>query len=75
MHAYQLTPAGVQNLFGIEAAKQFGATFGVMYGRSAVVMILLHYWTLKNGQSTDEPARPESVNDENERVAGTSNSG
>jgi len=66
MHAYQLTPAGVQNLFGIEAAKQFGATFGVMYGLSAVVMILLHYWTLKNGQSTDEPARPESVNDENE---------
>jgi len=39
IHAYDLTPLGVQNKFGLAAAP----AFGVMYGLSAVLLILLHF--------------------------------
>jgi len=38
IHAYQLTPAGVQNKFGLLAAPDFA----LMYGLSAVFLVLLH---------------------------------
>jgi len=38
IHAYELTPAGVQNVFGVAAAP----TFAVMYGLSAVFLVGLH---------------------------------
>src|SRR5262245_45485333 len=38
IHAYDLTPLGVQNKFGIAAAP----AFGVMYGLSAVLLVGLH---------------------------------
>ena len=38
IHAYALTPAGVQNVFGMTAAP----TFAVMYGLSAVFLVGLH---------------------------------
>ena len=45
IHAYELTPAGVQNVFGVAAAP----TFGVMYGLSAVFLVGLH---LMGGEGT-----------------------
>jgi AGZA family xanthine/uracil permease-like MFS transporter len=39
IHAYELTPLGVQNKFGFAAAPAFGA----MYGLSAVLLIFLHF--------------------------------
>ena len=45
IHAYELTPAGVQNVFGVAAAP----TFGVMYGLSAVFLVGLH---LMGGEET-----------------------
>lgn len=39
IHAYDLTPLGVQNKFGLAAAP----AFGVMYGLSAVLLALLHF--------------------------------
>lgn len=38
IHAYTLTPAGVQNVFGLAAAP----AFGVMYGLAAVLLLGLH---------------------------------
>ena len=44
MHAYQLTPQGVQNKFGWLAAP----SFVFAYGLTAAVLIGLHYWSAKN---------------------------
>jgi AGZA family xanthine/uracil permease-like MFS transporter len=38
IHAYELTPAGVQNKFGLAAAPGFA----IMYGFSAVLLVLFH---------------------------------
>jgi AGZA family xanthine/uracil permease-like MFS transporter len=38
IHAYELTPTGVQNVFGVAAAP----TFAVMSGLSAVFLVGLH---------------------------------
>ena len=40
IHAFELTPSGVQNKFGIVAAPEFAT----MYGLSAAFLVLLHYW-------------------------------
>jgi AGZA family xanthine/uracil permease-like MFS transporter len=40
VHAYELTPSGVQNKLGIAAAPEFA----IMYGLSAALLIFLH-WT------------------------------
>ncbi|MBI3302698.1 MAG: NCS2 family permease [Deltaproteobacteria bacterium] len=39
IHAYELTPAGVQNKFGLAAAPDFA----LMYGLSAGFLVLLHF--------------------------------
>lgn len=39
IHAYELTPAGVQNKFGFMAAPEFA----LMYGLSAAFLVLLHF--------------------------------
>ncbi|MGE0820984.1 MAG: NCS2 family permease [Candidatus Binatia bacterium] len=41
IHAYELTPAGVQNKFGLMAAPDFA----IMYGISAVFLVLVHIVT------------------------------
>ncbi len=51
IHAYELTPLGVQNTFGVAAAP----AFGVMYGLSAVLLFGLHLAGRKAG------SLPESV--------------
>jgi AGZA family xanthine/uracil permease-like MFS transporter len=38
IHAYELTPVGVQNKFGLAAAP----AFAVMYGLTAVLLVLFH---------------------------------
>lgn len=38
IHAYTLTPAGVQNTFGLAAAPDFA----IMYGLSALLLVVLH---------------------------------
>lgn len=43
IHAYELTPSGVQNQFGIAAAP----AFAVMYGLSAALLVLFHVVKLK----------------------------
>jgi AGZA family xanthine/uracil permease-like MFS transporter len=45
IHAYDLTPLGVQNKFGLAAAP----AFGVMYGLSAVLLALLHFVAQRPG--------------------------
>jgi len=45
IHAYELTPLGVQNKFGIAAAPAFGA----MYGLSALLLVSLHFLGQRNG--------------------------
>jgi AGZA family xanthine/uracil permease-like MFS transporter len=45
IHAYDLTPVGVQNKFGLAAAP----AFGVMYGLSAVLLALLHFVARRPG--------------------------
>jgi AGZA family xanthine/uracil permease-like MFS transporter len=45
IHAYELTPSGVQNKFGIAAAPAFGA----MYGLSAVLLLCLHFLGRRRG--------------------------
>ena len=57
IHAYDLTPTGVHNKFGIAAAPEFA----LMYGMSAALLILLHFM----GRSrNDRPLRGASLDQE-----------
>jgi AGZA family xanthine/uracil permease-like MFS transporter len=47
IHAYDLTPSGVQNKFGIAAAPEFG----MMYGLSTVLLLLLHFTRNKDREN------------------------
>jgi AGZA family xanthine/uracil permease-like MFS transporter len=48
IHAYELTPEGVANHFGLAAAPGFGA----MYGLAAVLLVGLHFY---GRRASDEP--------------------
>lgn len=50
IHAYRLTPSGIENHFGLAAAPGFG----VMYGLGALLLAGLHF--TKAAQKTPEPA-------------------
>jgi AGZA family xanthine/uracil permease-like MFS transporter len=50
IHAYVLTPAGVENHFGLAAAPGFGA----MYALAAAVLVALHF--VPRGASLDAPS-------------------
>lgn len=65
IHAYTLTPTGVQNSFGWLAAPQFV----IGYGLTAAVMVALHWWyRSKSGEAADratsasQQTRAEPVN-------------
>lgn len=47
IHAYELTPSGVQNKFGIFAAP----AFAIMYGLGAGLLVLLHVMERSSGHS------------------------
>ncbi len=49
IHAYQLTPLGVQNKFGLTAAPEFG----IMYGLSALFLLLLYFIRGKKPELND----------------------
>jgi AGZA family xanthine/uracil permease-like MFS transporter len=57
IHAYELTPSGVQNRFGVLAAPGFA----IMYASTAVVLVLLH---LKGRGSNDAPSKVASLDRE-----------
>ncbi len=52
MHAYTLTPAGIQNKFGWMAAPQFFAGYLAV----AVILAGLHYWWKKQPKESEPPA-------------------
>jgi AGZA family xanthine/uracil permease-like MFS transporter len=52
IHAYRLTPAGVENHFGLNVAPEFTAT----YSLSALLLLGLHYYHRKTEKSrSDDP--------------------
>jgi AGZA family xanthine/uracil permease-like MFS transporter len=51
MHAFELTPAGVQNKFGWLAAPQFV----IGYGLTAAVLLALHFWQSAKPQNAQNP--------------------
>jgi AGZA family xanthine/uracil permease-like MFS transporter len=57
IHAYDLTPSGVQNKFGVLAAPGFA----IMYASTAVVLVLLH---LRDRGSNDAPSKVASLDRE-----------
>ena len=57
IHAYELTPSGVQNSFGVLAAPGFAT----MYASTAVVLVLLH---LRGRGSNDAPSKVASLDRE-----------
>jgi len=58
IHAFDLTALGVRNKFGIWAAPEFGA----MYGLSAALMVILHFC----GGSEDEEPQSEAEAEDDE---------
>jgi AGZA family xanthine/uracil permease-like MFS transporter len=57
IHAFELTPSGVHNKFGIVAAPEFA----IMYGLSATLLLLLHFM---GGSSNDSRPRAATLNQE-----------
>lgn len=53
IHAYELTPSGVHNKFGVVAAPEFA----IMYGLSAALLVLLHVVGRSSGGSPPSEAR------------------
>jgi AGZA family xanthine/uracil permease-like MFS transporter len=51
IHAYELTPQGVQNRFGLAAAPGFGS----MYALTAVLLVGLHVWVSRRNGATRAP--------------------
>ena len=57
IHAFDLTAAGVKNKFGLLAAPEFGA----MYGLSAALMVILHFC---GGSEREEPQSETETGDD-----------
>jgi len=57
IHAYDLTPSGVQNKFGVLAAP----AFAIMYAATAALLVLLHF---RGRSSNDAPSKVASLDRE-----------
>lgn len=51
IHAYRLTPSGVENKFGIAAAPEFA----IMYGLTALLLVILHATQRRDEEGSAKP--------------------